>query len=419
MPFLSPSPQVVSKPIWKAILMWGLPLLFFAYQFILRLWPSLTMQSIMEQYHIDATAFGLLSAVYYIGYAGMQIPVALLLDRFSLRYIVAAFALLAGGAALIFTYADHWVWALIGRFLIGVASAAGFLGTSKAVSLWFSHDRYARMIGFTFSFGLLGALYGGRPVNAMIEGLGVTDAAQKIALAGMIIGGVIMLLYRDPHHQKVNQEKVTFCLHDLKQLLTQPSLIVLACANLLMVGALEGFADIWGVTFLVTSYAIPKDTAAGIVSFIYIGMLFGGPVLAFFSERLGGIKVIMASGMGIALLLGVILFGCRLLSPLFLQVFLFIVGMLCCYQVVIFATSADFVSSQQVGITVAFMNCVNMLGGFFFHALIGYVADLFWSGEMLNGCRIYSSEAYTYALLIIPACALLGGLLVPIAQRWR
>ena len=45
--------------------MWVFPLSFFTYQFILRLWPSLMMQQIMQQFQVDATGFGLLASVYY------------------------------------------------------------------------------------------------------------------------------------------------------------------------------------------------------------------------------------------------------------------------------------------------------------------------------------------------------------------
>ena len=98
-------------------LMWFLPLSFFAYQFILRLWPGLMMHQIMEQFSIDATAFGLLAAFYYYGYAGMQIPVAILLDRFSPRFVVFAFATLCGLATLLFTFTTNFYLAVMARVL--------------------------------------------------------------------------------------------------------------------------------------------------------------------------------------------------------------------------------------------------------------------------------------------------------------
>jgi MFS family permease len=398
-------------------LMWLLPLLFFAYQFILRLWPGLTMQQIMAQYNIDATGFGSLQSMYYLGYAGFQIPVAILLDRYSPRYVVSALAMLAGCAALMSAYADHWAWAFSGRFLIGLGSAAGFLGVSKAVSEWFPGNKYARMIGYSFSFGLLGAIYGGLPVNAMMEQWGYVFTAESIAIAGIVIGGLVFLIYRHPTIQRKTNNQTRFKINDLIAIVTNPALLLLAVSNLLMVGALEGFADVWGITFLVTAYEIPKSSAAGIISFIYVGMLFGGPVFALCSERLGVKAVIMGCGIGIALLISMILLLCASLDPFIIKIMLLIIGMLCCYQVVVFSACADYASPQALGITIAFINSINMLGGSFFHTVIGYLADAFWNGQMANGCRIYSADTYTLALMIIPACAVLGSLLVAMVRK--
>ena len=44
-----------------------------------------------------------------------------------------------------------------------------------------------------------------------------------------------------------------------------------------MVGALEGFADVWGINYIVMAYGIDKSSAAEVISFIPIGMIFGGP----------------------------------------------------------------------------------------------------------------------------------------------
>jgi len=70
-------------------IMWFFSALFFAYQFIMRLFPGLCVSEIMHKFQIDATEFGLLSSMYYYGYAGMQIPMAILLDRFGPRLIVS------------------------------------------------------------------------------------------------------------------------------------------------------------------------------------------------------------------------------------------------------------------------------------------------------------------------------------------
>ena len=174
--------------------MWVFPLSFFTYQFILRLWPSLMMQQIMQQFQIDATGFGLLASVYYYGYAGMQLPIAVLLDRFGARYVVCICAVLCGLSTLLFTYTDNWTLALISRFLVGAGSAAGFLATSKVISQWFGRQYYARMVGFSFTVGLLGAIYGGKPVSLLVENCGWEQVAFVLALVSIGIC-VLTLLF--------------------------------------------------------------------------------------------------------------------------------------------------------------------------------------------------------------------------------
>ncbi|WP_026069469.1 hypothetical protein [Legionella tunisiensis] len=93
--------------------------------------------------------------------------------------------------------------------------------------------------------------------------------------------------------------------------------------------------------------------------------------------------------------------------------FIFTIGLLCCYQVLVFAAGSDLVKTEQLGLTIAFLNCINMLGGSFFHTAIGKVVDLFWSGLVSSeGIKLYSLLAYQRALMLIPICAVLGALIV-------
>ena len=91
--------NIIFKKMSKRLfpfLMWAYTTFFFTYQFILRLWPSLTMQQIMQQFAIDATSYGLLASVYYYGYSGFQIPIAIAMDKYGPRIILSLCALLCG-----------------------------------------------------------------------------------------------------------------------------------------------------------------------------------------------------------------------------------------------------------------------------------------------------------------------------------
>lgn len=402
----------------KPFFMWLFPLSFFAYQFILRLWPGLMMPQIMAQFSIDASHFGLLAAFYYYGYAGMQIPVAILLDRFSARYVIFVFAVVCGLATLLFTYTHHFYVAAFSRFLIGAGSAVGFLGISKVVSEWFPKTQYASMIGFSF-IGLTGAIYGGKPVSLLIDTYSGQNVATTLAIVSILIGCASYAALRSPKHVVLSAPEEKFKIANFKALFSSPAIWWLALANLLMVGSLEGFADVWGVPYLMAAYHLTKGDAAGFVSLIFFGMLFGGPILAQLSKRLGNYTVIAACGGGMALAFIILLLSHHY-NPILFSCLFFTIGMLCCYQVIVFAAGSTLVAPQNLGVVIAFLNCVNMLGGSFFHTSIGKIMDLFWTGTLSdNNLRIYDLEIYQYALYIIPICAIVGSLIVCVMAKKR
>ena len=73
---------------------WAAGAVFFFYAWILRVAPSVMVEELMRDFSVGAAVLGHLSAAYFYGYAGMQIPVGILLDRFGPRRLmtVAAFA---------------------------------------------------------------------------------------------------------------------------------------------------------------------------------------------------------------------------------------------------------------------------------------------------------------------------------------
>ena len=384
-----------------------LPLSFFAFQFILRLWPSLTMQEIMHRFEIDATSYGLLASVYYYGYAGMQIPIAIALDRFGPRIILGLCACLCGCSMLIFSYTENFYIALIARFLVGVGSAGGFLTIAKVVSECFKSESYSKMIGISFSIGLLGAVYGGKPLNILLNSYGSEIVSTFLSFISILIGllSLLFLKVRVKHDNEVEAFKI----QNILEIFKSPTIILLAVINLLMVGVLEGFADVWGVNYIVTAFDIDKSSAAEVTSFIFIGMLFGGPLLAFLSTKIGYYFSIVLAGITMAACILYMLFYEGDFNLILFSSMCFCMGVMCCYQVLIFTIGSQNSKPAVLSLTLAFLNCINMLGGAFFHSIIGLSMDFFSNRLVKDG--LYSVDVYQKALLVIPFCSVLGSVL--------
>ena len=397
---------------YSSYIMWFLPLIFFAFQFILRLWPGLMVDEIMIKYEIGASHFGLMQAFYYAGYAGLQIPVAMMLDKFSARNVVFISAIICGFATLAFTFTDHFYVTLISRFLIGAGSASGFLGVSKVITEWFPKSQYTKMIGISFTLGFIGAIYGGKPVGILIEHYDPQLISSLFAMASIGIGMMSYAILRSPRKTEDTAGAEKFNLSAFLSILTTPSILMLGFVMLLLVGTIEGFADIWGIPYLMKSYDLTKPSAAGTMSMIYIGILFGGPFLAFLSEKIGNYMVMLLCALSITITFA-FLFSTHTYQGLLIGLMLFVLGITYCYQVVTFAAASDIVGPQYLGVTIAFLNCMGMIGGSFFHISIGKILDLFWTGAINeDGLHIYDLQAYKYAISIIPLAAILGVIIV-------
>lgn len=400
----------------RPYLMWILALSFFAFQFILRIWPSQVMPDIINRFNINISSFGLLASCYYWGYALFQIPIAILLSRYGSKIILFSCCLICGIATVLFSYTDIWLIAVASRFLIGATSAAGFLGVSHIVTEWFLKKEYSKMIGLSFSFGLLGAVYGGKPISLLIEKFSSTNVSNYLGMLCIALAVCIMLFLKDKKDNVATAETVSFA--KVKYLFNYPLLWILGIANLFMVGTLEGFADVWGINFLISAALISKSDAAGLVSFIFIGMLFGGPILACFSKKFGEFHVIILSSLVMALIFVPILL---LFSSnhKFLAFLFFISGIFCCYQVLIFSVGRDLVKKEHQDITVALLNALNMMGGSFFHTIIGFCTELFskthCAAQYINsGDSVCHSQT---ALLIIPISSIIGGMMIFFVKR--
>ena len=94
-----------------------------------------------------------------------------------------------------------------------------------------------------------------------------------------------------------------------------------------------------------------------------------------------------------------------------LHILLFLFGFFSSFEILCFAISSDNNPKHLIATASAFTNTLVMFGGLICQPLFGKILDLFWSGQMLNGDRVYSAINYQYALTILPLAFLLGFIL--------
>ena len=387
-------------------IVWFLASVFYAYQFILRILPSITMDELMSRFQVDASQFGQFSGIYYLGYTAMHIPLGILLDHVGPRKILPLSILLIVAGLLPMLFGDSWFLACAGRFFIGAGSSAAILGVFKIVRMSFPDAKFGRMLSISVTIGLAGAIYGSQPMNFILNLVGLNTAVSLIIAAGLILAFFIYTMV-PPHKKEKTSEVGVFT--EVKTVLQTPQVLLICLSAGLMVGPMEGFADVWGTSFLKTVYGFEEAVAAALPSLIYIGMGVGAPLLAILAERSNRYyELIIGSALLMAAIFGLLLFS--KVDTYLMSGLLFVIGIACSYQILAIYKASTYVQESLTGLTTACANMIIMAFGYFFHSTIGQTMESFWDGQIMEGIHVYSAQAYINGHLIIPATLVLGGI---------
>lgn len=355
-------------------LAWGVVTLFYAYQYILRVFPSVVMEEIQNHFHVGPDEFGYFSGAYYLGYALMHIPFGVLFDRFKASIILLSSILLGCVGLLPFFFDLGWNFMILGRFLVGAASTAAILGVFKVTRLLFPAEKFGRILGISVAIGLVGALNGGRSVQTFLELYGFDVVLKGIFVMGLILAGVsyAVLSISQKYTDGQSSQHFSFALliKDLRDVLKMPQFLAICFFSALMVGPLEGFADVWVIPFLKAAYSYSAQEAASLQGLIFIAMGVGSPVLAYLAEkRKAYVSALLLSAF--AMLVAFLGLQTGMLSSSLVFGAIFALGFFSAYQVLVMHLVSMRVGAVHVGLATALTNMVIMSFGSVFHTSIG------------------------------------------------
>lgn len=241
-----------------------------------------------ERFDISASQLASFAMLQLLVYAGMQIPVGLLVDRFGPRSVLLVGAVILSGAQTAFALAESYPAALVARFFVGLGDAMTFICVIRLLASWFAPRRIPLMTQLTGTFGQLGTVVATVPMTWALGTFGWTRSYATTASLGVVLAVVGLFLLRDAPGRR----------HVRGSLMSGSVIRASLAASWAHPGTRLGFwvhftaqcsattmALLWGYPFLVRGEGRSSTEAGLLLSLIVLSHVISGPVLGWLASR--------------------------------------------------------------------------------------------------------------------------------------
>ncbi len=162
--------------------------------FLFRSINAVIAPDLMRDVGVGATGLGFLTAAFFLGFASVQLPLGVSLDRFGAARVQSVLLIVAAAGAMLFAISDSPAGLMVARALIGLGCAGGLMAAFKAIVKWYPSQGLALVNGCYLAMGGLGAIAATRPVEEAVALAGWRSVFEILALMSLAAALVIFLM---------------------------------------------------------------------------------------------------------------------------------------------------------------------------------------------------------------------------------
>jgi sugar phosphate permease len=378
--------------------------------------PGLISDQLMKDFNISASTIGLLASIQFFAYAGLQIPIGILSDRYGPNFFLVIGTLLAGLGTLIYSFATNEVVFLLARLLVGTGDAAIWVNLVLILSQWFKVREFVGLLGVAGMSGSFGFLLATVPFSLWITAAGWRTPFFTSGIV-LVLSGVLLyfVLVKKPQKMAWNRpvankpkkprEKTQVL---LRRIFTTRQAWATFFCHFGVVGTYVGFIGSWAVPYGMNVYGLSRSDASQLIMVGLFGAIIGAPLTSWISSRLDSIKRPYLVVHTIVLLCwaSFLMFNGR--PPIgVLPVIFFIIGYGNGASALTFAIVRKSFDIKEVGVVSGFANMGGFLSAVLLPVIFGKVLDHFNTSTI--------SVGYQYGFMIpviFSMLGLLGGMII-------
>lgn len=374
-----------------------------------------------ERFNATAAAISFFTVLQLLVYAGLQIPVGILVDRFGSRAMVAGGAALMGLGQLQLAFADSVPGGVLGRVLVGAGDAMTFISVIRLVPLWFAPARAPLVTQLTGMCGQLGQLFSVVPFALLLHAAGWTPAFLSLAAMSVLAVVLVAVLLRDappghPPRQTAQGLRATGV--SVARAWKQPGTRLGLWSHFTVQFSGNLFAMSWGYPFLLSAQGLDAGTVSALMAVFVATAILSGPGFGRFVSRhpMRRSAMVLLITMATALAwAAVLLLPGR--APLWLLVILVVVlavggpG-----SMIGFDFARTFNPSHRIGTATGIVNVGGFIAALVAIYLIGLVLDILHSTGFSQG-QLYGLAPFRIALSVQFVLLGIGTVLILLSRR--
>lgn len=265
----------------RAWVIWGVALSVYVLAVLNR--SSLGVAGLIasDRFGIRATELASFTALQLLVYAGLQIPVGVLLDRFGTRRMLLIGLVLMTAGQLVFAFATSYPAALVARAMVGAGDATIFISVLRIVAVWFLVRQAPFVVQLTGQTGQLGGVLAAAPLSLALHELGWTRTFAAVSGFGVVLMVAVIAVVKDSPYATDGPVRIKLAVltRTLRLVWGNPGTRLGLWSHFTAQFSVTVFTLLWGFPFLVSGQGLSPTMASTLLMLITAMVLATGLVL--------------------------------------------------------------------------------------------------------------------------------------------
>ncbi|MYW68877.1 MFS transporter [Streptomyces sp. SID8379] len=281
----------------RAVVVWSIGVAVYFVAVVFRTSLGVAGLDAVERFHINASALSTFSILQLLVYAGMQIPVGLMVDRLGTKKVLTLGVVLFTVGQLGFAFSSSYSMALASRALLGCGDAMTFISVLRLGTRWFPARRGPLVAQLAGLVGMAGNLVSTLVLARLLHGVGWETAFAGSAALGVLVL-VLMLLFLKDHPEgfepaplPVTHKGAVYVRAQILASWREPGTRLGLWVHFTTQFPAMVFLLLWGLPFLVEAQGLSRGTAGELLTLVVlanmvIGLVYGQIVARHHAARL-------------------------------------------------------------------------------------------------------------------------------------